>query len=87
MFRRQGGHPRRLVIGLEVRAVRRHDGSGTLPQQGGHLKGEEVPDVNAPMGEQLVHLLHSVLALGASCNRQGLADGVDREAGGVWLPA
>jgi len=86
VLRLQGGHQRRRVIGLEVRPVQRHHGFGPLPQQVGPPKGEEVSDVDAPTGEQSVHLLHSVLPFGASCNRQGLADGIDREAGGLDTP-
>ena len=70
---------RHLVITIEVRPVERDHEFLTIADDELHPRREELPDVDAIVAQQPVHLLHAVTGLLRGRLRVAAADGVDRQ--------
>ncbi len=72
---RDGG----LVVGVEVGPVERDHDLRSPADHEGHPAREQVPDIDAGVREEAVHLLDRVLGLKLLGDRQRPAEGADRE--------
>jgi hypothetical protein len=78
----QAQHQRRLVVEVEIGPVHRDQDILALANLMRHPAGETVPNVDAVVTQQPVHLLDGMLCLQASGLRQRLADQRHRQRGG-----